>query len=204
MSSKGRPKSPEKRDQILAAAGALFPLQGVANTSMAAIAEAAGVSKQTVYSHFDCKSTLFRAAVTHRVDEHQLTADFFAQSRPVEELLLDLARHLMELLLAEDALQLHRLCISQCISHPEISQQFFEAGPEAVRQLLENYLSQCCEKKLLQIADTQIAAVQLLSMITGGAHERALMGVAIGSKAELDLYLRETVTMFIRAYQSEK
>ena len=43
---------------------ALFPDRGYDGTSVEAIAQAAGVSKLTVYSHFADKETLFGAAVT--------------------------------------------------------------------------------------------------------------------------------------------
>src|SRR5437868_12962540 len=60
----GRPKDLEKRAAILEAAMALFPDRGYDGTSVEAIAQAAGVSKLTVYSHFADKETLFGAAVT--------------------------------------------------------------------------------------------------------------------------------------------
>lgn len=59
----GRPKDLAKREAILEAAKALFLSLGYANTSMDAVAAAAGVSKLTVYSHFTDKQTLFCSAV---------------------------------------------------------------------------------------------------------------------------------------------
>ena len=60
----GRPKDMEKRAAIMDAAMLLFPSRGYDNTSVDAIAQAAGVSKLTVYSHFVDKEGLFAAAVT--------------------------------------------------------------------------------------------------------------------------------------------
>ena len=59
----GRPKDLEKRAAILNVAKRLFTTQGFDSTSMDAIAAAAGVSKLTVYSHFQDKERLFTAAV---------------------------------------------------------------------------------------------------------------------------------------------
>lgn len=59
----GRPKDLAKRQAILDAAKILFLSHGYANTSMDAVASEAGVSKLTVYSHFNDKETLFSAAV---------------------------------------------------------------------------------------------------------------------------------------------
>ena len=61
--SPGRPMDPEKRAAVLEAAKALFLARGYDGTSMDAVAQAAGVSKLTVYSHFQDKDTLFVEAV---------------------------------------------------------------------------------------------------------------------------------------------
>jgi len=50
---------PEKRDLILQGALRTFLQQGYVAASMDKIAAEAGVSKQTIYSHFDDKETLF-------------------------------------------------------------------------------------------------------------------------------------------------
>ena len=60
----GRPKSEEKYHLILHAASCLFLKEGFANTSMDTVAKASGVSKQTVYSHFEGKDALFKAAIS--------------------------------------------------------------------------------------------------------------------------------------------
>ena len=69
----GRPKSEEKADAIRSAAIDLFMADGMDRTSMDAIAAAAGVSKQTVYSHFNSKDDLFRACVASKVETYGLS-----------------------------------------------------------------------------------------------------------------------------------
>ena len=70
----GRPKSEEKRQDILRAASTLFLKEGFANTSMDSVAKASGVSKQTVYSHFSSKDSLFKAAIGSKCRSYQLDA----------------------------------------------------------------------------------------------------------------------------------
>ena len=50
-----------KRDLILTRAHDLFLVQGFGGTSIDQIAEAAGVSRQTIYNNFDSKQALFKA-----------------------------------------------------------------------------------------------------------------------------------------------
>lgn len=57
---------PSKKHRVLDAACTLF-LQDAYDVSMDAVAMLAGVSKQTVYSHFDSKALLFRAVVSELV-----------------------------------------------------------------------------------------------------------------------------------------
>ena len=68
----GRPKSEEKAAAIREAASLLFMTEGMERTSMDAISQAAGVSKQTVYSHFKSKDDLFRACVASKVQMYGL------------------------------------------------------------------------------------------------------------------------------------
>ena len=69
---RGRPKSEEKAEAIQMAAIGLFMADGMDRTSMDAIAAAAGVSKQTVYSHFKSKDDLFRTCVASKVETYGL------------------------------------------------------------------------------------------------------------------------------------
>lgn len=54
-----------KREAIVDAAAALLLVQGYDGTSMDAVAAKAGVSKTTVYAHFDDKDSLFHAVMEH-------------------------------------------------------------------------------------------------------------------------------------------
>lgn len=60
--TKGVPKA-ERMAAILAAASAMFVEQGYANTSVAAIAAQAGVTKPLVYSYFTSKGALYGECV---------------------------------------------------------------------------------------------------------------------------------------------
>ncbi|MPM01492.1 hypothetical protein SDC9_47732 [bioreactor metagenome] len=53
----------QKREAILEGAVKVFTKNGFEASSMDSIAEAAGVSKRTVYNHFSSKETLFQAIV---------------------------------------------------------------------------------------------------------------------------------------------
>ena len=54
----GRPRSAEAHTKVLLAAVHLFAEQGIEATSMDSIAEASGVSKATIYKHWQDKDAL--------------------------------------------------------------------------------------------------------------------------------------------------
>ena len=71
----GRPKSEEKRTSIRESAARLFLDEGFERTSMDSIANAAGVSKQTVYSHFENKDELFKSCIEGKIRQYELRPD---------------------------------------------------------------------------------------------------------------------------------
>lgn len=71
-------RSRDTRARILAAAYQLFYRQGFARVSMDGIATATGVTKRTLYYHFDSKDTLVAAVLDH---QHRLALAHIGQWR---------------------------------------------------------------------------------------------------------------------------
>jgi AcrR family transcriptional regulator len=201
LKSRGRGKSGKKRSQILEAATHLFLEQGITSTSMEQIAETASVSKQTLYSHFGGKEELFVAAIEQRCMQHDLSESLFSDERSLPEVLLDLARHLNQLLLSEEAIKVHRLCISGVDQYPGICELFYDAGPANVISLFTDYLQRQLEAGHAQIANIDFAAQQFLHMVKGEAHMRAMLNLQQDVSAkEIDSYLQSCVEVFLAAY----
>jgi len=64
----GRPPDADKHAAILLHARRLFAEHGFSGANMDVLAEAAGVSKPTIYLHFGSKASLFQAALRELVD----------------------------------------------------------------------------------------------------------------------------------------
>ena len=151
----GRPKDLAKRQAILDAAKTLFLSKGYASTSMDAVAAEAGVSKLTVYSHFNDKETLFSAAVVAKCEE-QLPPLFFElpEGMAVETVLLNIARGFHQLINSDESVNLHRLMMALGSQDPKLSQIFFEAGPQRMLQGMERLLSRIDESGVLEHRQT--------------------------------------------------
>ena len=204
-SGPGRPKDLAKRQAVLDAAKTLFLTKGYANTSMDAVAAQAGVSKLTVYSHFNDKETLFSAAVVAKCEE-QLPPLFFElpEGVAVETVLLNIARGFHQLINSDESVNLHRLMMTLGSQDPKLAQIFFEAGPERMLHGMERLLRRIDESGALSIDKPHNAAEHFFCLLKGAGNFRLLYGCGeppVGEAAES--HVREVVGLFMRAYRPQ-
>ena len=199
----GRPKDLAKRQAILDAAKTLFLSHGYANTSMDAVASEAGVSKLTVYSHFNDKETLFSAAVVAKCEE-QLPPLFFElpEGIAVENVLLNIARGFHHLINSDESVNLHRLIMALGVQDPKLSLIFFEAGPQRMVQGMERLLTQIHDSGVLSIELPRNAAEHFFCLIKGAGNFRLLYGCGEPLSEEAsESHIEEVVGLFMRAYR---
>ncbi len=200
----GRPKDQNKRAAILDAAKRLFVERGYTDTSMDAVAAAAGVSKLTVYSHFGDKDALFAEAVRRKCEE-QLPAQIFSANLkgPLRAQLLEIARAFFALVTSHDAMAVHRTVIANVRNAPKLGQLFWEAGPARVQCAFDAFLRDEVAAGNLDIADTRRAATQFFCLLKGESHARMEFGCCATLKPrEIDEHIEATVGLFLRAYAS--
>lgn len=146
-----------KKDQIAEAALPLFLEHGIKGTSVDMVVKASGVSKPTVYNHFQDKSQLFEH-VLERWLQVQPVPDFVAESE------VDLIEELNQHWLSAEACRLYGLCLGEG-----------DRAPGAVKRFLEHYdqpwraaLSLKSERMGLDNETLQaMASHRLLAMIVG-------------------------------------
>ncbi|RON01872.1 TetR family transcriptional regulator [Pseudomonas brassicacearum] len=201
----GRPKDLAKRGAILEAAKRLFLSNGYASTSMDAVAAEAGVSKLTVYSHFNDKETLFSAAVVAKCEAQLPTLLFeLPDGMPVENVLLNIARGFHLLINSDESVNLHRLIMTLGSQDPKLSQIFFEAGPQRMLQGMERLLTKIDQIGALSIDKPLNAAEHFFCLLKGAANFRLLYGCGeplTGDAAES--HVQEVVGLFMRAYRPD-
>ena len=199
----GRPKDLAKREAILEAAKTLFLSLGYANTSMDAVAAAAGVSKLTVYSHFTDKQTLFCSAVmaTCQIQLPDLLFEY-PEGVPVEDVLLTIARNFQALISSDEAIKLSRLIMAQGSLDPSFGEYFYEAGPKRVLAGMEALLRGAHERGLLRIDNPLRAAEHFFCLVKGAPDYRLLLGCAGPLEGdEAEAHVREVVGVFLRAFK---
>ncbi|MEL6198870.1 MAG: TetR/AcrR family transcriptional regulator [Pseudomonadota bacterium] len=171
----GRPKSDSKRMAIMRAATGHFMSEGYERTSMDAIATAAGVSKQTVYSHFANKDALFRECILTKIRRYGLDMKDFADETPLREVLETTARRFLDLLSDEDVVSMYRLLIAETTAFPKLSYAFWETGPEQTLAAISHVLSERSARGECQIDDPKRAASDFLCLVESHYLKRRLM-----------------------------
>jgi len=197
-----RTKSEEKRVLIQHAATKLFCELGFAATSMDKIAKEAGVSKQTVYSHFGNKDELFIDAISCKCASYKVVDLVNDKLDEPQQALIVIATNFIDLLLSQEAVEMHRTCIAESISYPHVSRLFHAAGPERMISEIEKVMVEFVKRDLLKIPNTRYAAVQFLCAMKGEICMQIEYNVEnILSASEITAYIENTVAMFLRAYQ---
>ncbi|HSQ38182.1 MAG TPA: TetR/AcrR family transcriptional regulator [Acidimicrobiia bacterium] len=126
------------RPRILLAARDLLVARGVRRVSMDEVAEAAGVTRVTVYRHFGDRESLVRAAFLHLADElDALVADLAREPRPDVDAFLARIGELMTALpagLQPAMAELQR-------AYPEVHAEILERERRAIGALFDRLYS---------------------------------------------------------------
>jgi len=198
----GRPKDPGKRAAILEAAKALFVANGYETTSMEAVAEAAGVSKLTLYSHFGDKLGLFREAVRAVAEGYLPQEIFVARGRAsLRRHLERVARAYIALVTSPESMAANRMLAADARVAGEIGPILFEAGPARVRRECAAMLAEFDRGGELAIPDPDRDAQHLLVMLKGEFVDRAVWGCPRDrDEAARDRHIASVLDVFLAAY----
>jgi len=196
-----RSKSQSKRKQMLDAATLLFTEQGYSSTSMDLIARHAGVSKQTVYSHFGSKDELFAASIKQKCDSYHMTEISLDTGNDPAEILFVLAKRFLAMLTSKEALAIHKICAYESRSYPQLSELFYQEGPERIVNDVAKLMAEFDAKQQLAIPEAKFAALQFLNMVKGECWMRVEFNTKKQiSELEINRYLKSSIAMFIKGY----
>lgn len=192
-----------KAQQILDAARVIFLEAGFDTASMDAIARQAGVSKATLYAHFENKEDLFEALI--RFECQTIGATFYRPDPRAEawaDELEKLAANLRKLFSENDVPAVYRIIVPVAARFPRLAQIFFEEGPGAAIRDTTAYLQSLCETGRLQIPDPEIAAEQFIFLVTGDLELRGALSLPRRSAERNEEMARSSIAMFIRYYSA--
>ena len=202
---KGKPiNRPPKDEAILIAAIRLFLNKGYASTTMDAIAQAAGFTKQTLYAYFPSKDKLFTQMIVYLCERPSTyKTQPYTGKVTFANLLYAHGSALLSLITQPEVLATTRLVISESDRYPEIAKLYYESGTQRLVQATTQFLDDCNARKIANIPNTQSAASYFLAMLKGQYYVRMILGVKPApSQKNKDAHVRETVRMFEKLYAS--
>jgi AcrR family transcriptional regulator len=200
-SRRGRPRAGQSaahRQIVLDAAFDLLLERGYRSTTMAAVAERAGSSKETLYAWFGDKPGLFTALVRREAEamnEHVRAA--FEDDADHRETLTAFATNLLRLLLGERSLAINRAAISELDGAPELSRVLLAQGRHRTGPIVEAYLARLAGQGRLAVDDPAEAFGLLYGLVVRDLQIRALLGEQVTAGKAIAARARLAVEQFL-------
>ena len=199
-------RRPEKTVRILEAAGGLFLEHGYGAVSMDHIAREAGVSKATVYAHFESKERLFAAMIHNgcRVYAEGLMPAL-TEMEDVREALTRISREIERFLLAPKTLGIYRVIMSEGPRFPELVHAFIEQGPLPFSKMLASFFEAANRRGVLNVPNPLLAASQLVWLVRGPLYLERMLNLSEPNwpKQNVDEVVTGAVDMIMKGYAPE-
>ena len=197
----GRPKSAAKREAILAAAGDLFLQEGVEDTTMERIAERAGVSKQTLYSHFGNKEGLYEAVIRSKMQHYGLDSEAVDEHATLHKALEELARQFLDLTTDPEVVAMIRMLITESSRNATTVSLFWRNGPDRAQRALAHRLAYWQSQGLLAVEDPDEEARLFFAALHSDHHMAQLMNRPVEwSPERRDRLARLVTKRFLKAW----
>jgi AcrR family transcriptional regulator len=190
-------------EDMLEAAQRLFAESGYEAVSMDAVAKTAGVSKATLYAHFESKEKLFAEileAESGRAEEGSWIPERFEGD--AEGVLRRFAHRMARFFVDGRGLAVYRLFVSDLHRFPKLVARFHAAGPMALRSRLAGLLAQMAERGALAIDDPETAAEHLMALIQGRLPFDRSIGLPPPPDEEIERHVESALQLFLRGYAS--
>lgn len=201
-----RPGRPAKRQVIVDTARRVFLLHGYAHASIDEIAAEAGVSKQTIYNHFEGKEELFAAVV--REVQHSVSTSMaglptgrFTATGDFDRDLRTAFRQMTRLNLSGDVAAFRRLVIGEEMHHPELMGTWRQVRP-AFELILVGEIERQTGLGVVEVDRPDLAARQLIMLILNEAIDRSRHGLRELSDEEIGTIVDDGVDMWMRCYRT--
>lgn len=201
---RGRPPSAAKGEAILAAATDAFLRDGFRGATVDAVAAAAGVSKQTVYSRFADKEALFLAVVEAAraagPDPVPALSGWVLDPSDLSGSLTAFGEAVLDASMTERVAALRRVMIAELGRRPQLRALWTRDGPSRVATLLAEQVYLLDASGVLDVPDVATAVGQFFALLGHPANQRSLYGVLPLDGPQRHRIAADAADLFVRAH----
>jgi TetR/AcrR family transcriptional regulator, regulator of autoinduction and epiphytic fitness len=208
-----RPSNKSSADAILVGAKRLFLAEGYDGVNLERIAEAAGVSRQTVYNQFGSKEAVFRSMIEFHwasINKDEIFSDLPKIPDPPKTrvpenpkaILKRFADAILRFVSNTDQIAFTRLVISESRRLPWIGQEFYRLGKQPLLRAFVRCIERMIEDRQLTCPDPELAAHQFLGLIQEFIIWPKVMaiGPAVLDMPPDKVVIEEAIRMFLGRY----
>jgi TetR/AcrR family transcriptional regulator of autoinduction and epiphytic fitness len=193
-----------KREDIIQAAKDEFSDKGFGATSMDRIAETAGVSKRTIYNHFDNKEELFKAITEDQCDIFMRMSEYpYQAGKPLRPQLETIATQQMNMLCTDRFLRLAKMLTSETLTSPKLTESTFKNLQKENIGVVK-WIRAAVEDGKLRVKDHVAAGKQfmgLLEIFTVWPYLYGMEHVQEHEQEKRQAVIDSTVDMFLDHYE---
>jgi TetR/AcrR family transcriptional regulator, mexJK operon transcriptional repressor len=193
----------ERDQRLIEVATRLFLDRGFDATSLDAVAEAARVSKPTVYSRYGDKRGLFAAVLRREIARWLAPLSAAAETQlsspsdiSVEQRLAEIGRDMLTFTCGPDAVAFSRMMTSQAINFPDIAKLGKEEGWLKAVSTTARFFDHLVAQGAMDLEDTGIAAEVFLDVVVGHTHRMATFGTPLEMKSA-EKRMRAAIRLFL-------
>jgi AcrR family transcriptional regulator len=182
----------------------VFAADGYEGASMARIAAIAGVSKGTLYNHFDSKAELFSAYVGETCSRYLARVfDSANHDGDPAEVLRGIGKRMVRMMLSDVGLAIYRVVIAEAAKFPDLARGFFDSGPARAIQFMAEWLAEETRRGRLAVPDPAFAAEQFFNLCQTRLLLRRRLGMLTDPPdSEIDRVVEAAITMFLGTYRA--
>ncbi len=204
----GRPtreKAAQRREEVLDTALEVFLEHGYEGATLEMIIVAAGTTKRTLYSQYEDKTALFKAAVQRAIERYATETQklIVEQSDDLEETLTSFARLRIRYVLSPAGQQLQSIIFSEIKRFPDLFNIAYKQASVPVVNFLTDVFKRHAAKGEIDVDDPERTAAVFLNMAVGGPSR--IMGTQQRmSDAEIEERVRFSVRLILRGLLTRK
>ena len=165
-----RPRTEQKRQEIVGIAIEVFREVGYERASMSTIARRLGGSKGTLYGYFQSKDELFETAMKRAVEApgEQIESLLTVDEPDLRATLSRWASAYLDFLLGKEVLDTIRVAVNGGDKTP-LGPHLFEQGPRRANNVLSAFFEKLIEQGRLRKASPLIAAIQFKALASAAS-----------------------------------